>query len=234
MNTILGANWRTTLSGWIAVLASAIAINPNLVSFLPEAARNYVTGIAGIVAILSGGTFAAQAKDRQVTGGTVLNDQTPPPPIPTRRIAPLIVAALLPLFGLSGCAWVQTHQPQIDATLGVVGARALAVAEKVLLSVAVDEVDKNFKADFLDSVASGLRANETTIVNSDDVAKIVQIWSPNDGAAWQQLAGNLGTVAGNALATAGETKTAAIVENIATGLNNAAAKARTTTAGPAQ
>ena len=61
MNTILGANWRTTLSGWIAVIASAIAINPSLVAFLPEAVRDYVTGVAGIVAVLSGGTFATQA-----------------------------------------------------------------------------------------------------------------------------------------------------------------------------
>lgn len=52
MNTILGANWRTTLTGWIAVLASAIAINPSLVAFLPESLRNYVTGIAGLLSEL--------------------------------------------------------------------------------------------------------------------------------------------------------------------------------------
>ena len=236
MNTILGANWRTTLSGWIAVLASAIAINPALVAFLPEAIRTYVTGLAGIVAVVSGGTFASQAKDKCVTGGNVRNDQMLPPPIPShddpihqapmRQIVPIIIAAFLPLCALSGCAWVQTHRTQIDATLDVVGQRALAIAEKVLISVATDEADKNFKADFLDSVATGLRQNESSIVNSDDVSKIVQIWSPNDGAAWQSLAGSLGTVAGNALASAGQTKSAVIVENIATGLNDAAAKAR--------
>ena len=96
----------------------------------------------------------------------------------------------------------------------------------MLISAAVDQADKQFKADFLDSVATGLRQNEATIVNSEDVAKIVRIWSPNDGAQWQQLAGNLGTVTGNALATAGQTNAATIVENIATGLNTAAAKAR--------
>jgi hypothetical protein len=40
-------------------------------------------------------------------------------------------------------------------------------------------------------------------------------------------------VAGNALQSAGQTKSAAIVENIAVGLNDAAAKARATTT-PAQ
>ena len=227
MNTLLGANWRTTLSGWIAVLASAIVINPSLVAFLPEAIRNYVTGFAGIVAVISGGTFAAQAKDKRVTGGTVLNDQTPPPPTPTRQITPLILAALIPAFTLSGCAWINAHQSQIDNTLAVVGTRALSVAEQVLISVATDEADKNFKADFLDSVATGLRQNELNIVTAEDVSKIVQIWSPNDGAAWQQLAGSLGTVASNALDAAGKEKSAAIVESIAVGLNDAAAKART-------
>ncbi len=227
MNTILGANWRTTLSGWIAVIASAIALNPDLVAFLPETMRSYIISIAGFLAVASGGAFATQAKDKHVTGGTVPNDAGTP--TSTRSIAPLVALALLPVFALSGCAWVQTHKAQIDGTLAVVGQRALTVAENVLISAAVDAADKNFKADFLDSVASGLRANETTIVNADDVAKIVRIWSPNDGAQWQQLAGSLGTVAGSALATAGETQASVIVENIATGLNNAAAQARATT-----
>ena len=96
MNTILGANWRTTLSGWIAVIASAFAINPGLIAFLPDAARNYVTGMAGIVAVLSGGTFATQAKDKRVTGGNVANDAGPSANnTPTRLIAPLIIAALI-------------------------------------------------------------------------------------------------------------------------------------------
>lgn len=75
MNTILGANWRTTLSGWITVLASAVALNPSLVSFLPEPARHIVTALAGTLAVVSGGTFATQAKDKQVTGGTQPNDK---------------------------------------------------------------------------------------------------------------------------------------------------------------
>ena len=224
MNTLLGANWRTTLTGWVAVLASAIAINPDLVAFLPESIRNYITGFAGILAVVSGGTFATQAKDKNVTGGSVPNDAGNS----NNNITPLILLALLPVFAFSGCAWINTHKTQIDDTLAVVGQRALTVAEQVLISVATDEADQNFKADFLDAVASGLRQNEATIVSADDVAKIVKIWSPNDGAQWKELAASLGTVAGNALATAGKTEASAVVENIATGLNNAAAAARTT------
>ena len=230
MNTfftfIFGANWRTTISGWITVLASSIAVNPGLVAFLPDATRNYVTGMAGLLAVISGGTFAYHTKDKQVTGGPNQNDSTNP--IPPSIIAPLIAVILIFIFGFSGCAWIAAHQPQIDDTFDVMEQRVLAVAENVLLSSAIDEADKNFKADFLDSVASGLRANETTIISSDDVAKIVKIWSPNDGAQWQQFAGSLGTIAGTAMQSAGKTQSASIVENIATGLNNAAAAARIT------
>ena len=224
---IFGANWRTTLSGWITILASSIAVNPGLVAFLPDAMRHYVIGMAGLLAVISGGTFAFHTKDRQVTGGSIQNDSdsTTPPSI----VVPLIALILVLILAPSGCAWISVHQPQIDDTFDVLGQRALAVAENVLLSSAIDEADKNFKADFLDSVASGLRANETPLVNSDDVSKIVKIWRPNDGAQWQQFAGSLGTIAGTALQSAGKTQSAAIVENIATGLNNAAAAARTTT-----
>ena len=229
MNTLFGANWRTTLSGWVAVLASAIAINPGLVDFLPEWLRSYVTGIAGLMAVVSGGAFAIHAKDKRVTGGSVPNDCKPSANSGTAKITPLIAVALLPLVTLSGCAWISAHQSQINSSLAVVGQRALDVAERVLISAAVNEADKNFKADFLDAVAEGLRQNQANIVTSDDIARIVQIWAPNDGAQWQKLAGNLGAIAGNALQSAGKTEAAAIVESIATGLNDAAANARAAT-----
>jgi hypothetical protein len=59
------------------------------------------------------------------------------------------------------------------------------------------------------------------------VAKIVAIWSPNDGGQWRTLAGQLGTVAADAFERSGRKQTAVVVENIAAGLNHAAASART-------
>ena len=141
MNTLLGANWRTTLSGWITVLASAIAINPNIVAFLPETLRSYVTGIAGIVAIVSGGTFAYNAKDKQVTGGTVTNDAS------TNSTAPLVPLIILfailafcagcsqyeKLTGLSGAQVAQIGSTAEQQTLsnlytGVAGATTASLA----------------------------------------------------------------------------------------------------------
>lgn len=144
---------------------------------------------------------------------------------PTRQIVPLIALCLaLPL--LTGCAWTQAHRAQINATLDIVGQRALCVAQDVLLSAAVDAADKNFKANFLDSVAMGLRQNAGAIVTSDDVSAVVRVWSPSDAPRWQELAGGLATIAGKALDAQGKTQSADVVEKIATGLNDAAAKAR--------
>lgn len=68
LESFFGPNWRTTLSGSITVLAGAIATNHDLVSFLPAAWQHAVTGIAGLISVLAGGTFAAVSKDRAVTG----------------------------------------------------------------------------------------------------------------------------------------------------------------------
>ena len=145
------------------------------------------------------------------------------------NVPTLVVAASLSLLGFTACSWVAAHQQQWNATVRVVEQRALDVATRVLIAAAKDETDKGFKADFLDSVAYGLRENGATVVSSGDVEKIVKIWSPNDGTQWQTLAGQLGSVAADAFGNAGEKKAGTIVEHIATALNNAAASARTTT-----
>lgn len=71
MTKVFGQNWKTTLSGWITTLAFAIVAKPDVVDFLPVGSHKTITGIAGIIAIIAGGTFAYQVKDRNVTGGTV-------------------------------------------------------------------------------------------------------------------------------------------------------------------
>jgi hypothetical protein len=154
---------------------------------------NRSPGIAGLIAVVSGGTFAYAAKDKQVTGGNVPNDKGDSGrPLAGENTPALVIAASLSLLGFTACSWVAAHQQQWNATVRVVEQRALEVASRVLLAAATDEADKGFKADFLDSVAAGLRENGTTVISSEDVEKIVQIWSPNDGTQWQALAGQLG------------------------------------------
>lgn len=68
IETLLGPNWRTTVAGWVATLAAAIAMEPSLVSWLPPVVAEDVVGIAKLIAIASGMTFASLAKDRTVSG----------------------------------------------------------------------------------------------------------------------------------------------------------------------
>lgn len=103
LESTLGANWRTTVSGSLFVVAGGIAARPDLVAFLPDGVRGYVVGGATLIAFLSGGTFAHCAKDKQVTGGSV---QQADPVV--KKYVPLIVAALA-LASLAGCATRNTN-----------------------------------------------------------------------------------------------------------------------------
>ena len=75
LSKIFGANWRSSSSGVIKVVAftTAIAIHsdPTLIHFLPDVAEQYINGIARLVAVVSGIVFALTVKDAAVTGGCV-------------------------------------------------------------------------------------------------------------------------------------------------------------------
>jgi hypothetical protein len=71
MSKLFGANWQTTMWGFITLAAGAISLNPHLTDFLPDSVNGYVKGIAGIIAVISGGAFSLKVKDKNVTGGSV-------------------------------------------------------------------------------------------------------------------------------------------------------------------
>jgi hypothetical protein len=70
----LGASWRTTVWGGITVLAGFISQYPDLISAVidPSLAKK----LFSIAALISAFVTFTQAKDKNVTGGTV---QTKPP-----------------------------------------------------------------------------------------------------------------------------------------------------------
>ena len=202
------ADWKTTLSGWITLGAAAIHTEPSLVSFLPDTLRQNVVGIAGLVAVVSGAAFAYHAKDKDPKGHDIL---------------PIGIAVCLMM---SSCAWGREHKQELIQTLEVIGKRAAILARDAVLSAAISEADKGSKADYLDAVAQGLRANAGNIVTSDDVAAVVKIWTPQEKAHWETLAGEAASITSDALQKHGKRNAGAIVETVAKGLNQAAATVR--------
>ena len=75
LNTALGANWRTSSSGLVAlfciILVYVVHNQPELIAFLPIEWQGYILGIFKIFAVVGGISFIILVKDAQVTGGKV-------------------------------------------------------------------------------------------------------------------------------------------------------------------
>lgn len=143
MKNLLGANWRTSLSGIVTLLAAAIYANPASVSFLPPDIAKNVVGIAGLIALASGGAFALVAKDAAVTGsgpGATAAPTVPPVALPPSAPAPaqgpilgrkaIGTLAILGILFIQGCAFFQSAEnfaktPKGEALLSEVSSTAL-------------------------------------------------------------------------------------------------------------
>lgn len=72
---LFGANWRSSTSGILTVVAVATAVaihsDNSLVAFLPDGMEAYIIGISKLIAVVSGIVFALTVKDANVTGGKV-------------------------------------------------------------------------------------------------------------------------------------------------------------------
>jgi len=68
MTKIFGANWASTVWGFLFAIAIAIANTPSIIAPLPDAVEPYIIMIC---ILITGSGFAASVKSRNVTGGTV-------------------------------------------------------------------------------------------------------------------------------------------------------------------
>lgn len=76
--------------------------------------------------------------------------------------------------------WEKTYQWAIQ--------KASHIATVTVLNVAVSQLDKENKADFLDSAAAGLRSAVTdSLITANDVKFLLQTWTP-DKTHWNALA----------------------------------------------
>lgn len=71
MNKVFGANWWTTLWGFITVAAGAIAVRPEIIKFLPESWQSTISGVSLFITVVAGGVFSVGVKSKNVTGGMV-------------------------------------------------------------------------------------------------------------------------------------------------------------------
>lgn len=101
-----------------------------------------------------------------------------------------LLALLVTTTLLTGCATTPETQAKYKATGAFLAEKAAAIAGRVLLNSAVSYFDKDRKEDFLHSAATGLRTEMLSILNADDVRRVVDIWTP-DKPHWGELAGEL-------------------------------------------
>lgn len=133
---------------------------------------------------------------------------------------------ILPLcLSLSSCTslktWWTAHGAQVGQTANLLAVKAATIAGKVILSAATSQNDSDVKANYLDSVAQGVRSLDwSSAITADDIKAVATIWAP-DAAHWQYLGQELGSAFNQ---TSGPTDQR--LEAIASGLNVAAATER--------
>lgn len=146
-----------------------------------------------------------------------------------RRVGGRLIAIALAIFLFNSCAsqratvgaWFSGHKTQFAATGSFLASKATSIALQTVISAAQSQADASKKADWLDSLSTGLRSSAVSSVSADDIRAIGAIWTP-DKPHWTDLATQLAQI---------YTQTAGLpdaqrIEAIAEGLQAAAAAAR--------
>ena len=91
----------------------------------------------------------------------------------------------LPTNATTGDKW--------KATGSLIAKRVASIAIQTVLNAAVSQNDSSNKQNFLWSAATGLETQWPNAVNSDDIANIVRIWTPQNPNVqhWEQLASKI-------------------------------------------
>lgn len=68
---LFGANWKTSLSGYVTVLSYFVHERPQVIAWIPEPTKGIIWNAAEWIFLGGFIAFAKQVKDRTVTGGMV-------------------------------------------------------------------------------------------------------------------------------------------------------------------
>lgn len=136
-----------------------------------------------------------------------------------------LILSTLAAIALCGCAQMTPAQrEQAAKTAALVLPRAEKAGE-VLIEAGETQKDATTKANFLDSIATGLRSNMLDAKTADDIAAVVDIWAPK-AKPYTDLAASLGKIFLAAKASNDAQRLGAL-EGIASGIQSAAANQRT-------
>lgn len=69
MAWLLGANWQSSLSGYVSMAAFAIHEKPQLIQWIPEPTRGFVWNLTEYIFVGGFLLMANRMKDKNVTGG---------------------------------------------------------------------------------------------------------------------------------------------------------------------
>jgi hypothetical protein len=66
---LLGANWKTSLSGYVTILAYFVHDKPQVIQWIPEPTKGILWNAAEWIFLGGFLAFAKQVKDKNITGG---------------------------------------------------------------------------------------------------------------------------------------------------------------------
>lgn len=165
-------SWKTTLTGILTIIA---ALSSAGIEYLQHGT---LPNFATLIPMLIAGFGLINAKDSNVSNA-------PRPVEAAKVIVPLVALLMIPVVLFSSCSTTPTGNAVIDRRNRVANA-LLQVAAKSIGTFAVNTL-KNVVAEqmsgdrinFADAAAAGAWASASTVVNSSDVARVINAWSGN-------------------------------------------------------
>lgn len=67
---LFGANYKTSMSGYITIVAYLIHDKPQIIQWIPEPAKGVIWNVSEYIFLGAALAFAKQVKDKNVTGGS--------------------------------------------------------------------------------------------------------------------------------------------------------------------
>ena len=66
---LLGANWRSSLSGYISIVALMIHEKPEWIQWIPEPTRGFIWSVSEYIFVGGFAVMVNRVKDKNITGG---------------------------------------------------------------------------------------------------------------------------------------------------------------------